>query len=44
MKAIHDTSMSDFTILERNSNAVECAHFIPADEIIVLDNVRLSLN
>ena len=52
MAAIHDTGMTLFTILERNSNAVECAHFIddlaaardrlqiPADAIIVLDNVR----
>ena len=49
---IHDTGMIHFTILPANSNAVECAHFIddlaavrdrlqiPADAIIVLDNVR----
>jgi len=52
MAAIHDTGITHFTILDRNSNAVECAHFIddlaatrdrlqiPADAIIVLDNVR----
>jgi len=52
MAAIHDTGMTHFSILDRNSNAVECAHFIddlaaardrlqiPADAIIVLDNVR----
>ena len=43
--AIHDTGMTHFFILERNSNAIECVHFIdrlqiPADAIIVLDNVR----
>jgi hypothetical protein len=44
--------ITHFTILEINSNAVECAHFIddlaeardtvqiPPDAIIVLDNVR----
>jgi len=52
MAAIHDTGMTHLTILPANSNAVECAHFIddlaaardrlqiPADAIIVLDNVR----
>jgi hypothetical protein len=52
MAAIHDTGMTHFTILPANSNAVQCAHFIddlaaardrlqiPADAIIVLDNVR----
>ena len=52
MAAIHDIGMTRFTILERNSTAEECAHFIddlaaardrlqiPADAIIVLDNVR----
>jgi hypothetical protein len=52
MAAIHDTGMTHFTILQANSNALECTHFIddlaaardrlqiPADAIIVLDNVR----
>jgi len=52
MAAIHDTGMTHFTILPANSNTVQCAHFIddlaaardrlqiPADAIIVLDNVR----
>ena len=52
MSAIHDTGMTHYSILPANSNAIECAHFIddlaaardrlriPADAIIVLDNVR----
>ena len=28
MAAIHDIGMTHFTILERNSNAEECANFI----------------
>jgi hypothetical protein len=56
MAAIHGTGMTHFAILEINSSAVECAHFIddlatardrlqiPADAIIVLDNVRFHSN
>jgi len=56
MAAIHDTGMTLFSILQANSNVRECAHFIddlaaardrlqiPADAIIVLDNLRFHHN